>query len=160
MRNMSFMLTTEQIRNKTKCVTRRRGWKFLKPGDHVMACVKCMGLKKGEKIEKIAPLCIVDVRREPLVSITPDDVEKEGFPGRSPEWFINMFCVHMGVDVVGNDFLITRIEFEYLYTCMECKRLLVFDDTVRAGMFGAPGDMCWPCYQKWERLQEEEHADR
>jgi len=50
MRNMSFFLTTDQIRNKTKTVTRRDGWLFLKPGDIVQACVKCQGLKKGEKI--------------------------------------------------------------------------------------------------------------
>ena len=66
MRNMSFSATTEQIRNGTKTVTRRLGWTFLKPGDVVMACVKCQGLKKGEKVEKIRPIRIVSVRKEPL----------------------------------------------------------------------------------------------
>ena len=43
-RNMSFMLTTEQVRNKTKTVTRRLGWWFLKPGEIVNAVEKGMGL--------------------------------------------------------------------------------------------------------------------
>jgi hypothetical protein len=30
---MSFMLTIDQVKNKTKTVTRRTGWTFLKPGD-------------------------------------------------------------------------------------------------------------------------------
>ena len=32
-RNMSFTLTTWQIREQTKTVTRRKGWQFLKPGE-------------------------------------------------------------------------------------------------------------------------------
>lgn len=37
MRNMSFALTTPQILNRSKTVTRRAGWSFLKPGDIVCA---------------------------------------------------------------------------------------------------------------------------
>ena len=47
-RNMSFALTTKQIEDETKDVTRRNGWWFLKPGDQIWAVEKCMGLKKGE----------------------------------------------------------------------------------------------------------------
>lgn len=32
-KNMSFMLTTERVRNKTKTVTRRLGWQNLKRGE-------------------------------------------------------------------------------------------------------------------------------
>ena len=32
MRSMSFMLTTQQIRDRTKSVTRRTGWADLQPG--------------------------------------------------------------------------------------------------------------------------------
>lgn len=110
MRNMSFMLTTEQIRNRTKTVTRRIGWNFLKPGDQVMACKKCMGLKKGEKIEKITPIEILSIHEEQLFEITPEDVEREGFPGKSPEWFVKMFCEHNGASIYA---LVNRIEFEY-----------------------------------------------
>jgi hypothetical protein len=37
MRNMSFFLTTAQFLDGTKDVTRRKGWRFLKPGDRFMA---------------------------------------------------------------------------------------------------------------------------
>lgn len=36
-RNMSFALTTSQIRDRSKTVTRRFGWWFLVPGDQVWA---------------------------------------------------------------------------------------------------------------------------
>jgi len=44
-RNISFALTTKQIRNRSKTVTRRLGWLHIKKGDVLNACVKCMGLK-------------------------------------------------------------------------------------------------------------------
>jgi len=112
MRNMSFMLTTDQVYSKTKTVTRRRGWWFLKPGDIVCAVEKGMGLKKGKKIKKICPISIVSVRREPLHCISSEEVFKEGFPGASPEWFIAMFCKsHKGTHLNS---IVNRIEFEYL----------------------------------------------
>ncbi len=93
-RNMSFSLTTEQVRNRQKTVTRRLGWRFLKPGDVLNACVKCMGLKKGEKIERICRIRVVDVMFEPLCFITLGDVIREGFPDWGPQDFIQMFCRH------------------------------------------------------------------
>ena len=63
---MSFALTTEQIFNRTKTVTRRVGWTFLKPGDLLCAVRKGQGLKKGEKVERLATLRVVSVRRESL----------------------------------------------------------------------------------------------
>lgn len=112
-RNMSFALTTEQIKKRTKTVTRRKGWEFLKPGDIINACVKCMGLKPGEKIERLGQIRVVDVRREPLSAMTPDDVFAEGFNGKTstPDAFVEMFCEHMGGD---RNQIVTRIEFEYL----------------------------------------------
>jgi len=91
------MLTTKQVRNKTKTVTRRLGWWNLKPGEIVNACVKCMGLKRGEKIEKICPIRIVSTRPEALGDITQADVILEGFPTWTPEQFIDMFMEHNGV---------------------------------------------------------------
>ena len=79
-RNMSFAMTTEQIRNKTKTVTRRFGWDFLKAGDIVNAVEKSMGLQKGEKIKRICQIEIVSIRKESLSSISKDDVTREGFP--------------------------------------------------------------------------------
>ncbi len=116
-RNMSFSLTTPQMRRREKTVTRRKGWKFLKPGDIVNACVKCMGLKQGEKVERICRLRITDVRREPLdyISMSPDfgfaETALEGFPLLSGEQFVEMFCASMGGYA---DQEVTRIEFTYL----------------------------------------------
>lgn len=121
MRNMSFALTTEQIRNRTKTVTRRMGWEFLKPGDRVGAVRKGMGLKKGERVEVLTVIVIKSVRREPLRAMT-DDLEygfaecvKEGFPPPHkyswPSVFVNFYCrSHRGCTT---DTVITRIEFDY-----------------------------------------------
>jgi hypothetical protein len=111
MRNISFMLTTDQIRARTKTVTRRLGWRTLKAGDELQACVKCMGLAKGEKIERLAKIIVVSVRRERLYEITPEDVTREGFPGKSADWFIAMFMHEMKVESFAE---VTRIEFEYI----------------------------------------------
>lgn len=110
MRNMSFGLTSQQIRHRIKTVTRRSGWKKLKAGDLLTACVKCMGLKRGEKIERLATIRVINVRREPLHAITDEDVEREGFIMPAHE-FIEMFCRHMGGDRYQE---VTRIEFEYV----------------------------------------------
>jgi hypothetical protein len=114
MRNMSFRLTTDQVRNQTKTVTRRVGWKGAKVGDIVQPVVKGQGLKKGEKVEKIgAPIRFVSVEREPLGRMLGREGEasREGFPMMSSIGFVNMFCEHNGCDP---DDEITRIEFEYL----------------------------------------------
>lgn len=109
-RNMSFSLTTQQIRDRMKTVTRRRGWRKIKPGDLINACVKCMGLRPGESIERICQIKVVSVRREPLHVITDEDVWLEGFNEPAAE-FIDRFCRHMGGDRYQT---VTRIEFEYV----------------------------------------------
>lgn len=112
MRNMSFMLTTEQIRKQTKTVTRRDGWWKLKVGDIVMAVEKCQGLKKGEKIKKLKPIRIISTQPEVLRNITIKEVIREGFPSMTPGEFIEMFCkTHKGCTP---DKVINRIEFEYI----------------------------------------------
>lgn len=116
-RNMSFSLTTDQIRNKTKTVTRRKGWSTLQPGDELTACVKCMGLKRGEKLQKLARLRVVSVRQEQLADMLRErfygDYEAvlEGFPKMTGAEFVAMFCKHMGGD---ENQKVNRIEFEYL----------------------------------------------
>lgn len=116
-RNMSFSLTTDQIRNRTKTVTRRKGWGFLKPGDIVNACVKCMGLKPGEKVERICQIRVVDVRRESLQALREDrtygrkEAKKEGFPKLRGHEFALLFLQHMGG---WYDQVVNRIEFEYV----------------------------------------------
>jgi hypothetical protein len=92
MRNISFSLTTPQMYAGTKTVTRRLGWNFLKAGDILMACEKCQGLRKDEKIKRIYPIEIINVRKERLCNITDDEVAKEGFQGLNADWFVDMFC--------------------------------------------------------------------
>jgi hypothetical protein len=112
MRNMSFALTTEQIRAQTKTVTRRLGWKTAKVGDIVQPVVKGQGLKKGERVEKIGgPIRFVAVDRVVLGDISPQDVYREGFPQMTPRQFVEMFKDHNG----GlRDQWVTRIQFEYI----------------------------------------------
>ncbi len=78
MKNISFALTIPQVISQTKTVTRRTGWLNLKIGERLSAVAKCMGLKKGETIERLGVIEVLDVRREALNSITQDDVIKEG----------------------------------------------------------------------------------
>lgn len=112
MRNMSFALTTEQVRNRTKTVTRRVGWRFAKAGDVVQPVVKAQGLKKGERVEKIGgPIRFVTVSREVLGDIWPQDVHREGFPQMTPRQFVEMFKQHNGG--LRNQ-IVTRIQFEYV----------------------------------------------
>lgn len=115
-RNISFFLTTQQIRERTKTVTRRLGWKFAKIGDVLNACVKCQGLKKGEKIDRICQIRITDVRREPLSKMYAtvygrDEARKEGFPDMWGCNFVDMFCKNMKCEPETQ---VTRIEFEYI----------------------------------------------
>ncbi len=110
-RNMSFSMTTAQIKNRTKTVTRRFGWNFLKPGVDLWAVEKSMGLKKGEKINRLALIHVVSVRKEPIKNISQEDCIKEGFPEMSPADFVKMICTHYGCQDYD---MINRIEFIYL----------------------------------------------
>lgn len=116
MRNMSFTMTKEQILAGTKTVTRRTGWLNLKPGDLICAVKKGMGLKKGEKIERLRTLRIVSVRREQLNNMLTDylygqfECVLEGFPFMTPGEFVGMF---MRANGCAHDEFITRLEFEY-----------------------------------------------
>ncbi len=122
MRNMSFMLTTGQVRAKAKTVTRRLGWVKLQPHELVRAVEKCMGLKPGEKIRPITTIRVLSVRREPLDALMADPVygsaecAREGFgdhPALSrPGEFVRFFCdSHRGCTPQTT---VTRIEFEYV----------------------------------------------
>jgi hypothetical protein len=110
-RLMSVSLTEDAVRDRRKTVTRRLGWKFLKPGDRLTLCRKVMGRKADEPLVRIAEVEVVDVRREPLYWITADDVEREGFPGMDQWAFIEFFRDHMRVSAVAE---VTRIEWRYL----------------------------------------------
>lgn len=111
-RNISCALTAPQILDQSKDVTRRLGWLHLKAGDLIQPVKKCMGLKPGEKIEKLGPpVRVVSVRRERLDLITIDDCRREGFPQMTGAEFVAMFCAtHKGCTPATE---ITRIEFAY-----------------------------------------------
>jgi hypothetical protein len=122
MRNMSFGLTVPQIQAGTKDVTRRMGWDFVKVGDLLQPVRKCMGLRPGERLEKLrAPIRVVSKRREPLRMMTDDtdygfeEIRREGFADHPtycwPSEWVRMFCAtHKGCTP---DKIITRIEFTY-----------------------------------------------
>jgi hypothetical protein len=116
-RNMSFSITTQQARDKSKTVTRRLGWWFLKSGDCVRQVEKSQGLRKGEKVKWIHLIRISDARPEPLRRMIDDptygkaECILEGFPDMSPEAFVEMFCRHNGCEP---DESINRIKFDYI----------------------------------------------
>lgn len=111
MRNMGFAMTTAQIKAGTKTVTRRFGWWFLNEGDMVQPVAKAMGLKRGEKVQKLrGPLQVVKVNSEPLNSITKADCILEGFPDLEPSEFVDMLVKHYGCDPSKT---VNRIEYAY-----------------------------------------------
>lgn len=112
-RNMSFSLTEAAMREQRKTVTRRTGWRFLKVGQIVNACRKCMGLKKGERIEVIGQIEIISVRREPLNAILDEDygASREGFEFMTNADFVAFFLESMGGKP---DQEVTRIEFRHI----------------------------------------------
>ena len=140
--NISFSMTTRQVRERTKTVTRRLGWDRLQPGQRLQACVKCMGLKKGQKPEVICQIEVVSVRREPLLKLFEerlDGVRAEGFrviaefgpeavaalwPNMvelpdamviaTPLHFVEFFCWAHRAKKCQPETLVNRIEFKYL----------------------------------------------
>lgn len=110
-RNISFAMTTQQVKDQSKDVTRRFGWWFLKPGDRLCGVEKAMGLRKGEKINRLCNIEVVSVRPEPLNAITQEDVTREGFPEWTPQDFVDFLVSHYGCEP---DKICNRIEFRYV----------------------------------------------
>lgn len=109
-RFMSFALTIEQFRARTKTVTRRKGWSHLKPGEFLMGVEKAMGLKKGERIRRLGLIKVESVRSEPIKAISQRDVILEGFPDWTPSQFVDFYCRH---NKQTPDDLTNRIQFCY-----------------------------------------------
>ena len=109
MRIMSFHETTNQIRGRSKDVTRRLGWAVLWPGEKVQAVDQSPRLGKGYEV--LAIIEIIGVRTERLSRITQEDVVREGYPELTPEDFIEMFCMFAACKP---DQIVQRIEFKYL----------------------------------------------
>ena len=118
MRNISFSLTTPQFIARTKTVTRRLGWEFLKVGDHQMACEKCQGIKRGDAIQRLGPIEIVSITREPLSRMIDEarygraEAIREGFPDLNGRLFVEMFCHHMACKPTTR---VARIEFSHIF---------------------------------------------
>ena len=114
---MSFALTTSQVRARTKTVTRRLGWTFLKAGDEIRAVEKCQGLKKGEKVVPLATLRIESVMRESLGWLSKEgpygaaETRREGFPTMTGKDFAAFFAKTHGCRPGAT---VTRIEFSYV----------------------------------------------
>lgn len=119
MRNISFMLTTRQIRDRTKDVTRRLGWLNLKVGERLQGCEKCQGRRPGEPLVKLAVIEVVSVRREWIGQLCADpaygveECRREGFPEMAPRAFVDFFIdSHRPHCKPGSH--VTRIEFRYV----------------------------------------------
>ncbi len=118
-KHISFALTTPQFRNRTKTVTRRLGWKNLKPYTHLMGVEKCQGLKKGEKVKKLGEILVRVVHREQLSRMVDDqeygkrECRREGFPHLNPLQFVQMFCLH---NKCKPHDIVTRIKYDYMET--------------------------------------------
>lgn len=112
-RRMSFSKTIEQMRNRTKTVTRRLAWANLEPWTRLTAIEKGMGLKKGERQVVLGDIEVQSVRRERLDAIDADDLACEGFPGMEPAEFFVLLGARP-------DTIVTRIEFRHIRTCVQC----------------------------------------
>lgn len=118
-RRMSCSLTTEQVRARTKTVTRRHvdSWRDLKAGDRLVLIEKGMGLKKGEKQVVLAEVEVVSVRVEPLAFFDKSEAAAEGFPDAEPGWFEEFWLRSHGYKVGSREAMTAqcrRIEWRYL----------------------------------------------
>lgn len=110
MRCISFAETTQQIRDRTKTVTRRTGWDGLRVGDRLLAVEKYRGVRKDDRVD-LGVIEVVSVRKERLDAITQADVVREGFPDWTPAEFVEFFCRLNGCEP---GLRVNRIEFRYV----------------------------------------------
>lgn len=80
-RRMSVSMTVVPVRARLKDVTRRHvdTWRTLAAGDRLTLIEQGMGLPKGAKQVIVAEVEVVDVRVEPILAVTPDEIRREGF---------------------------------------------------------------------------------
>ncbi len=125
-RLISMAYTAEQVRARTKTVTRRVGWVNARPGERLIACEKVMGRKAGEPLVRIVAIELVDVRREPIMALVDnrrgygdEEVSLEGFPDLSPETFVRTYFTEaQGLNL---DAEVTRLAYRYLEGhCLRC----------------------------------------
>lgn len=110
MRRISFNLTQEQILDRAKFVTRRLGWTNAKIGEPLRGVDRL----RSRAAKTLALIEVVSVGMEPLDAITPEEVEREGFPGMTPAEFVAMFLrAHPGRGLTPQS-TVNRIEFRYV----------------------------------------------
>ena len=126
MRLISFFMTTDQVRDEIKDVTRRVGWWHLKTGDFLCGVVKGQGLKEGEEVERINVIKVKDVRPERLGRMLDDreygfeEIRREGFQFdekyRWPSAWVPWFCEGHSTKAkpCTENTTINRIEFTYV----------------------------------------------
>jgi hypothetical protein len=160
-RLMSVAFTEDAVRNRTKTVTRRKGWwedkngrRLLLPGDKLTLCPKVMGRKKGEPLDRIVEVEVLDVRREPLCAVAGPyklnhegrdiywpELVAEGFPDLTPvQFMLRYFIDAQGIGAMDT---VTRIEWRYP-TCDHC------------GCNLPAGDLCKSC---WDELHDHWDAE-
>ncbi|MEV6073391.1 hypothetical protein AB0L82_43175 [Nocardia sp. NPDC052001] len=115
-RLMAVSLTEPQVRDRSKTVTRRTGWRNLRAGQRITLCRKVMGRRRRdgsvEPLVRITDVEILEVTPERLADITRDEVVAEGFPEMNPQEFVEFFCrTHRGCTP---DSTVTRIQWRYL----------------------------------------------
>lgn len=124
-RLMSVSHTERAVVERRKTVTRRLGWRFLKPGDRLTLCRKVMGRRDGEPLVRLAEVEVVSVRRERLIAMTLSDVAREavpadlwapsahevGCPDCAPLTWAGWFARTFRCSVADQ---VTRIEWRYL----------------------------------------------
>ena len=128
-RLMSVAYTEQQVRDRTKTVTRRAGWwetrsgkRILHPGDELTLCRKVMGRKHGEPLVRICTVGVLDVNRELLSTLLAtdpagaqyarDELTREGFPDLTPREFIQRYFTEP--QNLYPDDMVTRIEWTYI----------------------------------------------
>lgn len=121
MRIISFFLTADQVKARTKTVTRRLGWFHLKPDTELQACMRARGFRREDRKE-LGVIRVTGVRQEPLRKMLDDpgyglrEIAKEGFAGHpelgAPAAWVEWFCrTHPGCTLTTN---VTRIRFTYI----------------------------------------------
>lgn len=99
---IAFNWTSAQILDGTKTVTRRVSpwlfeqlrrpvWNASTDGNRLGDWPRVIAVR-GREASPFARLDVFSVRRERLDLLTLDDVDREGFPGRSREWFLGLYC--------------------------------------------------------------------
>lgn len=107
---LSVAATTPQVEARQKTVTRRVGWLRLQPGTVLQLVDR--NPRSGKPWRRLCLVQVEAVSREPLDSITTEDVTAEGFPGMDRDAFIDWYRTTYSLPHPSS--IITRIQWRYL----------------------------------------------